>query len=80
MTASDGPDQPQLPELLTTGQAAKLLGVASKTVIRWFDDGQHGLKGGRVGRGPRRLTRTSVLALRAQLHGERNGTALDDRG
>jgi hypothetical protein len=69
MTASDDPDQ-QLPELLTTGQAAGVLGVAPKTVIRWFDGQRHGLKGGRVGAGPRRITRDSVLALRARLHGE----------
>jgi len=45
--------------LLTTGEVAKLFQVSAQTVINWLDQGRMPYE--RIGRGPRRLTESTVL-------------------
>lgn len=75
MTAHDVPrdlrsvSDDELPDPMTTGQAAEVIGVGVRTVIRWFDERRHGLDGRRLGTGPRKLTRASVLVVRDRYQG-----------
>ncbi len=45
--------------MLTTGEVAKLFQVSAQTVINWLDQGRMPYE--RIGRGPRRLTESTVL-------------------
>lgn len=47
--------------MLTTGEAARLLGVTAQTVINWIESGK--LPAVRVGRGRRRIADASLRAL-----------------
>lgn len=47
--------------MLTTGEAARLLGVTAQTVINWIESGK--LPAVRVGRGRRRIAGTSLRLL-----------------
>ena len=51
-------------EMVTTGQAARVLGVSVETVRRYLDTGV--LDGCRLPSGQRRITRASVEAARGK--------------
>ena len=51
-------------DLVTTGQAAAMLGVTTPTVIAYFDKGL--LEGCVLPSGHRRITRESIEKLRAE--------------
>lgn len=60
MEATKHPDQPA-PDLIPTGEAARLLAVHPATVRRMIDAGQ--LRAIRVGSGHHRVSRAAVLAI-----------------
>jgi len=65
---------PSPPEVLTVGQAARMLGVTAKTVGRWVDSGR--LAGAKTVGGHRRVLTASVIVLIGQTRrGRRPRTA-----
>ena len=67
MEATNHPDQPPAPDLIPTGEAARLLAVHPATVRRMIEAGQ--LRAIRVGTGHRRVSRADVLAALEPLTG-----------
>lgn len=51
----------KIPEVLTTGDVARLCGVAARTASKWIDLGR--LQGYKLPNGHRRVTREAMLSF-----------------